>query len=110
MAWSGGIVLDVAAQTYDEIINGPGISVFVQSPDFLEDRFAGNHSSLVADEVPEEFRFHQGELDGVVVHTQLQFAEVDGPAVKRERVVFGGLGGTRGRALAHPVAAAQQSL
>src|SRR5215467_16388867 len=39
VAGIGGIVFDIAAQTDDEIVDGPGVCVFMQAPDFFENRF-----------------------------------------------------------------------
>src|SRR6058998_2008802 len=110
------IVFDIAPQADDEIIYGAGVGVFVQAPDFFQNRFAGHDAAVVADEMAEKLGFHKGEVDGVAVDSQLKFAEVDGASVEGKHIVslrrgrwLGG-GWTRGLRLPHPVAAAQQSL
>src|SRR5512141_2682181 len=54
-----GIVFNIAAQANDEIVDGASIGVFVQSPHFFKNRFAGDDPSLIANEVSEQFRFHE---------------------------------------------------
>src|SRR6185312_13562327 len=56
------IVFDIAAQANDEIVDGAGVGVFVQSPYFFENRLAGDDPSLVSYEMAQQFRFHQGQL------------------------------------------------
>ena len=36
----------------------------------------------IPNEMAEQFRFHQSQLDGVSVDPQLQLSEIDGPAVE----------------------------
>src|ERR1700693_1455070 len=55
---TGRIVLDVAAQAHDEIVDGTRVRVFVQTPDFLEDRLARYHAPLIPDEMAKQLRFH----------------------------------------------------
>src|SRR2546422_4421604 len=116
MARLGGIVFDIAPQADDEIVYGARVRVFVQAPDFFQNRFAGHDAAVVADEMAEKLGFHKSQVDGVAVDPQLKFAEVDGAAVEGENVIslgrrgLCGGGWTRGLRLPHPVAAAQQSL
>ena len=67
MARRRGIVFNIAPQANDEIVDGAGVSVLVQSPHFFENRFAGHDPPLVSDEMAQQFRFHQSQLDGVPV-------------------------------------------
>ena len=43
----GRIAFDVAAQAYDEIIDGAGVGILVQTPDVFEDRFARNNATAI---------------------------------------------------------------
>ena len=90
------IVFDIAPQADDEIVYGARVRVFVQAPDFFQNRFAGYDAVVVADEMAEKFGFHKGEVDGVAVDPQLEFAEVDGAAVEGENVIGLGRGGLCG--------------
>src|SRR5438874_10474816 len=92
----GGIVFDIAPQADDEIVYRARVCVFMQAPDFFQNRFAGYDAVVVADEMAEKFGFHKGEVDGVAVDPQLEFAEVDGAAVERENVISPGRRGLCG--------------
>src|SRR6476620_3463864 len=47
----GWFALDVAAQADDEIVDGTCVGVFVEIPDVLQDRFAGDGVASVLDQV-----------------------------------------------------------
>src|SRR5271156_5345706 len=66
MAGRGGVFFDIAPQPDDKVINGARVRVFAQVPDILENRFARNGLTLAADQVAQELRFHQGELNSGV--------------------------------------------
>src|SRR6185369_14001006 len=42
----GGIVFNILSQPYDEIINGPGVGILVESPDIFKNCLPGNDVSL----------------------------------------------------------------
>src|SRR5579864_2008566 len=48
----GGIVFDVTPQPNHEIVDGAGVGVLVQVPNFLENLFARNHAAVIAHQVP----------------------------------------------------------
>src|SRR6266852_6480585 len=80
------VLFDIAAQTHHKIIDRAGVGIFVQSPDFFEDRFAGYHFSVVADQVAQKLGFHQREMDGISKRAQFEFAEVDCFSVEAKNV------------------------
>ena len=71
MAGLGGVAFDVAAEANDEIVDGASVGVFVQIPDVVQDSFAGDGMTAVADQVAEKFGLHQGELKGLLADMQL---------------------------------------
>src|SRR2546427_13132704 len=81
------IVFDIAPQADDEIVYGWRVRVFVQAPDFFQNRFAGHDAAVVADEMAEKLGFHKGEVDAIAIDPQLKFAEVDVAAVEGENVI-----------------------
>ncbi len=83
-----GVILDVAPQPDDKVVNGASVGVYVQSPNFLKNRLASNDATAIANQMPQQFRFHQSQLDHISIDSQFELAEVDGPPIKRERVVF----------------------
>ena len=54
----GGVVFDVTAQANDEVVDGPRIGIFVQTPNLFEHRFAGDRLSFVLYQVPEDVHLH----------------------------------------------------
>src|SRR5580700_2188851 len=94
----GGVFFNVATEAHDEIVYGARVGVFVQAPDVFQDGLARDGAAFAANQVAEQFRFHQGELDGGAVDAQFQRSEVNGLAVERENfgihgnVCAGGVG------------------
>ena len=84
MAGLGGVAFDVAAETNDEIVDGAGVGVFVEIPDILKDCFAGDGFAGAADEVTEEFGFHERELESLLADFELKRFEVEGFPVEGE--------------------------
>src|SRR5579862_3714344 len=114
-----GVILDVAPQPDDKVVNGASVGIYVQPPNFLKNRLTSNDATAIANQMPQQFRFHQSQLDHISIDSQFELAEVDGPPVKRERVVFVDLSGSCWRSLPfrrcclarpHPIATAQQPL
>src|SRR5689334_12092823 len=108
------VILDVPPQPHYKIVDGSSVGVFVQTPYFLENLFARNNLPVIADQMSQEFRLHQREMNRVAARTQFETAEVDGLAGKRKcseiidspRIgVF--FGSRRGRPSASPLAATQ---
>src|SRR5271156_1050424 len=85
----GGVFFDVAAEADDEIVYGAGVGVFVQAPDVFENGFAGDGAAFAADQVTQEFGFHEGELDRFVVGAQLKRSEINGLAVEGKNFGIG---------------------
>src|SRR5579872_7343486 len=82
MFWIGRIVFNVTPQTHDEIIYRAGVSVFMQSPDFFQNCFARNNSAAVANQMTQQFRFHQSKLDRVPLDSQFELAKIDDSSVE----------------------------
>ena len=82
-----------------------------QIPDVLQDLLARNRRAAVADQIAQQIRLHERQLEGAAGGAQLERPEVHGAAVELERrlVLFGGRrsGGLR---LARPGAPAQQAV
>ena len=91
VAGVGGVVLDVAAEADDEVVDGAGVGVFVDAPDVFEDLLAGDDLAVAVGEVAEEVGFHNGEVGGAVGGDEFEGGEVDGAAVE-EVEVGGGFG------------------
>ena len=54
-----GSRFDVLAQTRHEVIDGAGVGIFADVPDFLEQPFSRVRLTVMADEVPQQIGFHQ---------------------------------------------------
>ena len=93
MLGGGGIIFDVAAEADDEVVDGAGVGVFVDAPDFFEDVFAGDDLAFVGGEVTEEIGFHKGEVGGAVGGDEFEGVEADGAVVEGVLVVRSGLVG-----------------
>src|SRR5882762_3920991 len=103
-----GIVLEVAPEPHHEVVDGPRVSIFFQTPDFLEDRLARHDPSSAADQVPQQIRLHQSQLNLSAGCVQLESAEVDGLAAESEdianlRTFQGNSRGARARAPSRPM-------
>lgn len=108
MAGLAGVVFDVATEADDEVIDGAGVSVFVNAPDLFEDLFAGDDLGGAVGEIAKEIGLHEGELGGAVGGEQFEGVKANGAAGEGDLV--GGLGrrgGGSGRAL--PGHAAKQA-
>ena len=81
------VFFEIAPEAHDEIINRPRIGVFVQSPDIPEDRAARYGATLVLDQVTQQLRFHQRQLDGAVLCTEFQRSKVDGLSIEAENFI-----------------------
>src|SRR5438445_9657060 len=82
----GGISFDIAPQTYNEIIDGSRVGIFLQAPDLFQDLFARNGPPAVANEVTQQLGLHQRELEDLLAVAQLKFLEVHGLAGKAELI------------------------
>ena len=98
MGGVGGIVLDVAAEADDEVVDGSGVGVFADVPDLFEEGFAGDDLAGTIGKVAEEVGLHDGEVSGAVRGDQLEGVEADGAVVEGVGV-GGGFGKDRSRSL-----------
>src|SRR5579862_2626785 len=57
---SGGIVFNIAPQPHDEVVDRPGVGVFVEAPDFVQHFLPGYWLALMLDQVAQDVCFHQG--------------------------------------------------
>ena len=73
----GRFALDVAAQADDEIVDGTCVGVFVEIPDVLQYRFAGDGMAAVLDQVAKKLGLHQGELEDLFAGSKLEPLEVN---------------------------------
>src|SRR5690242_11726345 len=78
------IVLDIAPQPHDEIVDGAGVSVLVQPPHLFEEIFARDNFAVVAHQVAQKFRFHQREMDRTSPSPEFEGPEIDRLAGKRK--------------------------
>src|SRR5208283_4247106 len=104
----GGVVLDVAAEADDEVVDGAGVGVFADAPDVFEDLLAGDDLAGAEGEVAEEVGLHDGEVGGAVRGDELEGVEADGAVVEGVGVGGGWLGGGDGGGL--PGGAPQEGL
>jgi len=86
----GGVVFDVAAKTDDEVVDGSGIGVLVDSPDLFEDGFAGDDLVGAVGKVAEEVGLHHSEMRRPVGCDKLQGIEMDGAVVEGKGVWWRG--------------------
>ena len=96
----GGVVLDVAAEADDEVVDGAGVGVFADAPDLFEDLLAGDDVAGAEGEVAEEVGLHDGEVSGTMRRDELEGVEADGAVVEGVGVGVGrglGLGGSERR-------------
>src|SRR5262249_31631108 len=78
----GGLALNVAAEADDEIVDGACVRVLTEIPDVLQDRFAGDGTTGIADQIAEQLRLHQGQLKDLSADAKLEALEVDGFVVE----------------------------
>src|ERR1700733_10185509 len=78
----GGIVFNIAPQSHNKIIDGSSVSVFVQSPDFSQNFFAGNDAAAVANQMAQQFRLHQSQLNRISLDSQFQLAKINDASVE----------------------------
>src|SRR5215469_4885361 len=105
----GGVVFDVAAEADDEVVDGAGVGVFVDTPDLLEDLFAGDDLAFTVGEVTKEIGLHDGEVGSAVGGDELEVIEADG-AVVEGVLRIGFVLGRGGNLLTHPCGPAQERL
>jgi hypothetical protein len=79
---AGRVVLDVAAEANDEVVDGAGVGIFVDTPDSFEDVFAGDDLAFVIGEVAEEIGLHDCQVGSAVGGDELEGVEADGAVVK----------------------------
>src|SRR5579883_984368 len=59
----GRVVFDIAPQADDEVVDSARVGIFLEVPDLFENRLARDHAPGAANQVPQQFRLHQRELD-----------------------------------------------
>ena len=62
----GGIVLNITAQPDHKVVDGPGVSIFMDPPDLLQQFFARDNAALIEYQVAEQVALHQSQVDGFV--------------------------------------------
>src|SRR5436190_10462064 len=82
----GRIILDVAPQTHDEVVDGARVGVFVHTPHVLENGFAGDRPPAVLHEVAEQACLHGRQCEAIVTAGQLERVEVDHAVREAEAV------------------------
>ena len=78
MARTRGIVLDVAPQPHDEVVDGAGVGVLAQSPDLLQHVFARDGFALVLDQVTQDVGLHQREWIDLAADAHFEQIEMHG--------------------------------
>src|SRR5258708_18437689 len=81
------VVLDVATQPDHEIIDGPRIGVFAQTPYFLQHRLARDWLSLMLYQVLKQIRFHQSQGKYLPPHAQFELSEVNRLVAEAKRIL-----------------------
>ena len=97
------IVLQVAAQPDDEVVDGARVGVLVQVPHVLEDRLARHRLAGVLQQVAQQVASITVRWYGAVADAQLQRVEVERVAgERRARSAAPGVGAAAGEACARP--------
>src|SRR5262249_51843453 len=78
------LLLNVAAQPDDEVIDGARIGILPHAPNLLQHGFPRNSLAFVANQVAKEVRLHQRQLQRAVSDVQLESVEVH--HLSREKV------------------------
>src|ERR1044071_3019288 len=71
VARARGLVLDVLAQTHDEVVDGARVGVVPQAPDLFEQGLARDDLARAADEGAQQVGLHQREAPRAVPRAQL---------------------------------------
>ena len=79
--WVVWLVLEMLAEPDYEIVDRAGVGVFLQAPDLFEDRFSGDGSAFVLDQVLQQFCFHQRERDYLIAIFKLEVFKIYKAAV-----------------------------
>ena len=77
----GRVVLDIAAQSDDKVIDSPSVGVFMNAPDLLEDLLAGDDLTFPIGKISQQIGFHQGQVGNAVRGDEFQGVEPDGAMV-----------------------------
>src|SRR5215469_6268187 len=88
MAGTRRIALDVTTQADNKVVDGARVRVFMQVPYLLEDFFSRDRAAAVSRQVAQQLGFHQCQLEYLGRSPQLHALEVEGLAVKLERIRF----------------------
>src|SRR5580704_18082557 len=78
------IVLDVAAQAHDEVVDRASVGIFAQSPDLFEHRLPRHRLSFVLDQVAEDVGFHERQRKYLIANADLEQVEVYRYVAERE--------------------------
>src|ERR1700733_6786381 len=78
------IVLDIAPQSHYEIVDGPRVGIFMQSPHFFQYLLSRNNAAIIAYQMPQKFRLHQRQMNRASPGAQFERSEVDRLSVKRK--------------------------
>jgi len=90
------VVLNVAAQAHDEIIDGARVGVFAQSPHLLQHAFSRDGGAFVVNQEAQDAGFHHCQWVNLAARPHFQKIEVDGFVAEDKRVFDKGPG-TLGR-------------
>jgi hypothetical protein len=77
-----GIIFDVTPQADDEVVDGAGISVFVDAPDLFKNLLAGDDLAFAFGEVAKEVGLHEREMCDAVWRDEFESIEADGAVVE----------------------------
>src|SRR3954469_18200998 len=82
----GRIVLDVAAEPDDEVVDGARVRILAHFPDLFENLLPRHRSALMLHEIAQKTRFHGRQLQPLLTMTQLEGVEVDNAVAKRKAI------------------------
>ena len=71
------VLLDVFTQSHNKIIDGARVGIFVQTTNLFENRLPRDNLAAVANEMPQQFGFHEGQAKHLAIGPQFKRAEID---------------------------------
>ena len=78
MAWPFGVVLDISPQSHNEVVNGPGVGVFLEAPHFVEHGLPRYHFAIMIDQIAKKIRLHQRQMKDLTSDMKFQKIKIDG--------------------------------
>src|ERR1035441_8958655 len=90
------VLLDVFTQSHNKIIDGARVGIFVQTPNLFENRLPRDNLAAVANKMPQQFGFHEGQAKYLAMGPQFKRPKIDLFASKGVNVELAqGIGSSR---------------